>query len=221
MVASWSSSAAGQATGWTVQLEGRAGVFKSTRDIGKILGSEVQAQIKTVLQPAPVYGLGFLLRGPSPSYTLRGSATYMSTDARGQYGGCTVVTGPGCASLDIPTTSVQGTLDILLHNDQGGETLRYFIAGLGIRSYSFDEMDCRGIMDPVLFDVCSPMTEFLADQKGLVGRLGLGIRRRVGGAGVSVEVLDQVGKFEGAGARGEGGIQNDFILSVGASFPGR
>ncbi len=217
----WIAPSAAQTSDWTVQLEGKVGVFKATRDIGKILGSEVQTQIKTVLRAAPVFGVGFLLRGPSPSFTLRGSAAYMSTDARGQYGGCSVVSGPGCAHLDIPATSVQGTVDILLHRDGGGATLKYFIAGLGIRSYSFDEVECRGIEDPILFNVCSPMTEFLADQKGLLGRLGVGIQRSVGPMGLTVEVVDQVGSFEGAGAQGEGGIQNDFVVSVGATFPGR
>lgn len=215
-----SSSVAAQADSWTVQLEGQVGVFKATRDIGKILGSEVQTQIRTVLQAAPVYGVGFLLRGPSANYTIRGNMAYLSTDARGQYGGCSVVTGPGCATLDIPATSVQGTVDVLLHRDQGGPTLKYFVAGVGIRSYSFDEIECRGIMDPILYNVCSPMTEFLADQKGLMGRLGIGIHRGLGPVGLVVEVLDQVGTFKGAG-QGEGGIQNDFVVSVGATFPRR
>lgn len=217
----WSAPAAAQGlSGWTVQLEGRAGLFKSTRDIGKILGSEVQAQIKTVLQTAPVYSGGFILKGPSPAYSLRGTVSYMSTDARGQAGACSVVTGPGCATLDFPATSVSGILDVLLHNDQGEAVLKYFIAGVGMRRYTFDEIECRGLVDPILFDVCSPMAEFLANQTGMVGRLGLGVQGR-GPIGWSLEVLDQVSQFVGSGERGEGGIQNDLYVTVGFVFPSR
>lgn len=220
----WSAPVIAQAdgeAGWRVQVEGRGGYFVPTRDIGKILGTEVQAQIRTELQPAPVYNLGFLISPPSPNYSLRGSVGFLSTDARGQSGVCAVVSGPGCVYLDVPTTAIQGSVDVLLHNDVAGSTLRYFIAGLAMRSYSFDEMECRGVLDPNLLSVCSPMMEFLADQVGLVGRLGLGFRRGVGPVGIGLEVLDQISQFVGSGTRGEGGIQNDVMFSVGVSFPGR
>ena len=218
----WSApSAAQNLSGWNVQLEANAGYFKSTRDAGKILGSEVQATIRTVIQPAPVYSVGVLLRGPSPNYSFRGQVGYMSTDARGQALGCTILTGAGCGTFDVATTAVTGFFDILLHNDQTGTgLLKYFIAGAGVRSYSFDEVGCRGPdLDPVLFDVCTPMEEFLADQVGFVMRLGLGVRGRGGPIGWNIEVTDMVGRFVGAGERGETATQNDFVVSAGFSFP--
>jgi hypothetical protein len=115
-----------------------------------------------------------------------------------------------------------GFFDVLLHNDQGGSsTLKYFVAGLGMRSYTFDEVGCRNAdLDPILFSVCTPMEEFLADQVGMVFKLGLGIQSRVGPVGWNVEFTDLVGRFAGSGLRGEGGTQNDFILTAGLSFPG-
>ncbi len=52
----WSAPSAAQTeSGWTVQLAANAGYFKSTRDIGKILGEEVQATIITDLQAARMW----------------------------------------------------------------------------------------------------------------------------------------------------------------------
>ena len=207
--------------GWSVQVEGRGGLFKATRDIGKILG-ENNAQIRTTIQVAPTYSFGLILSGPSPNYSFRVSGSYMSADARGQAGACAVLSGPGCVSLDVSTTATQGTLDVLVHSDDGSSVLKYFLGGVGLRSYSFDRLDCRDAnLDPNLQAVCSPMMEFLANQQGLVGRLGLGFMRGVGPVSMGLEIIDQVSLFEGAGERGEGGIQNDVMLSVGVSFPGR
>ena len=128
---------------------------------------------------------------------------------------------PGSTDYD-QERRIQGTLDVLLHNDDGSPLLKYFLAGVGLRSYAFDELDCRdATLDPNLQAVCSPMMEFLADQQGLVGRLGLGFRRGVGPVSLGLEVIDQVSMFKGSGERGEGGIQNDVMVSVGVSFPGR
>ena len=219
----WSNPLSAQAAaGWNVQLEGRVGYHTSTRNLGHILGGEVDAQIETNAQPAPYYNFGFLLSGPSPSVSFRGSLGYMSTDVEGQAGVCSAgLSGGGCTTLAVPASSMQGAFDILLHRDTGGPQLLYFLAGLGYRAWSFEELDCRGIQDFNEFAVCSPMMELLADQKGLIGRLGFGFRRGLGPAGFGLEVVDQVGQFVGAGERGEGGIQNDFIVSVGVSFPGR
>jgi len=221
---SFHAPAAAQARGgWSVQLEGNAGFFKSTRDIGKILGTEVEATIQTVLQPAPMYSMGVVLSGPSPNYSLRATVGYMSTEARGQAIECSILSGAGCTPFDVSTTALLGFFDVLLHNDVTGTgTLKYFVAGAGMRSYAFDEVGCRGPdLDPVLFNVCTPMEEFLADQVNLVFRLGVGIRGRGGPIGWNVEVTDLVGRFTGSGARGEGGTQNDFVLSAGLSFPGQ
>ncbi len=223
----WSGSPASaqERTGWTAQAEANVGYFKATRDAGKILGSEVDAQIRTVVQHAPVFTLALLLSGPSPRFSLRTAVDYVKTDARGRALGCgdAGISGPGCAAHDVPATSLSGFVDVLLHNDEDGTgTLRYFVAGLGARSYAFDEDGCQGVAgDAVLFDVCRPMEEFLADQIGLVFRLGLGMRDRGGPIGWNIELRDHVGRFAGSGVRGEGGTQNDFFISAGVSFPGR
>ena len=219
----WSAPSAAQTrSGWTVQLETNAGYFKSTRDIGKILGEEVQATIISDLQAAPIFSVGAVLSGPSPKFSLRAGVGFMTTDARGQSIGCDEdgITGPGCVEYDIPTTAVIGFFDVLLHNDETGTgTLKYFVGGLGLRSYTFDETGCQNL-DDNRFAVCSPMEEFLADQVGVVFRVGLGLRGRGGPVGWNVEFMDLVSRFEGSGLRGEGGPQNDFVVSVGLSVPG-
>lgn len=211
--------------GWTPHFEANVGYFVVTRDAGKILGSAVDAQIRTVLEHAPVYTAAVLLSGPSSRYSLRTAVNYAKTDARGRAVGCgdQGISGPGCSAHYVPTTSVSGFLDVLLHDDETGTgLLKYFVAGLGARSYSFDEDGCQSVAsDPILFDVCRPMEEFLADQIGLVFRLGLGVRGRGGPIGWNIEVRDHVGRFAGSGVRGEGGTQNDFFISAGLSFPGR
>lgn len=220
----WSAPSAAQTQdGWTIQVEANAGYFKSTRDIGKILGTEVQATIITDLQAAPLYSVGVVLSGPSPNFSLRAGVGYMTTEARGQSIGCDEdegIIGPGCVEYDIPTTAVMGFFDVLLHNDETGSgTLKYFIAGLGLRSYTFDELGCQDL-DANRFAVCSPMEELLADQVGIIFKVGLGIRGRGGPVGWNLELTDLVSRFKGSGLRGEGGPQNDFVVSAGLSFPG-
>ena len=101
--------------------------------------------------------------------------------------------------------------------DCGGE-IDYFVAGIGVRHWTFDEGGCQGL-DSIRFKVCNPMEEFLSDQFRPVVRLGVGYRKRLGAASWVFEIVDFAGPFHGAGLQGAGGVQNDFLISTGISFP--
>jgi len=219
------SSAAGQApqstSSWSLhpRLEVTGGLFKPMRDIGKILGSEVLAQIKTTLQTAPMYQVGLFVSTPYPGLSLRASVSYLTTDASGQSGACQVASGPGCATYEVSTTLVTSTLDFILHSGDDLRTdLRYFVAGIGVRHWAFDEGGCQGL-DSIRYKVCNPMEEFLSDQFRPVVRLGVGYRKRLGSLSWVVEVVDFAGPFHGAGLQGSGGVQNDIVFSTGISLP--
>jgi len=182
----------------------------ATRNLGQVLGSEVAARIETNLQKSLMYLGGLRLTTPYPKASVRLGIGFGQPTARGTVGECAVVSGPGCQSFDIDGTLITGAADIIFHQEAStlSTDLVYFIAGLGIRRYSFDEPDCGASAT-----VCTVMTEFLGDQIRPVGRLGLGFREIIGESYFfSVEVVDQIGPFDGEGEKAEGGIQNDFLF---------
>jgi hypothetical protein len=202
-----SSTAAQQ---WTFGVEGGAGYLKATRNLGQVLGSEVAARIESNLQGTLMYTGGLRLTTPYPKASVRLGIAFGQPTVKGTVSQCVVVTGPGCQSFEIDGTLITGAADIIFHQETAllQRSLVYFIAGLGLRSYSFDEPECGPSGT-----VCTVMSEFLSNQVKPVGRLGLGYREQFGEAYFfSAEVVDQIGPFDGEGLKAEGGIQNDFYL---------
>ncbi len=204
------------ARGWSPGFEVQAGFVVPTRDLGKILGSEVGARIRTELKTSPMFLGGVRLRTPAAGVSVRGLVGYTSTAAHGRPAECLVVSGPGCAGADVDATILTFVGDVVFHSRRvEGPSLRYFFAGVGVRRYAFQETGC-----PVTEKACHVMEEFLTDQTAPLFRLGLGYRKQLRGFAWSVEFMDLVGPFDGQGAQAEGGLQNDLVLSVGLSFPG-
>ena len=195
---------------WTVGFEGGAGYMVATRNLGQVLGSEVAARIETNLQKSLMYLGGLRLTTPYPKASVRLGIGFGQPTIKGTVAQCVVVTGPGCQSFEIDGTLITGAADLIFHQEGSvfQSNLVYFVAGLGLRSYAFDEPECGPSAT-----VCTIMSEFLGDQVKPVGRLGIGYRERFGDAYFfSAEVLDQIGPFDGQAIKAEGGIQNDFLF---------
>lgn len=203
---------------WTFGLEGGVGYMTATRNLGQVLGTEVAARIDNNLNNTLMYTGGVRLTTPYPKASVRLAVGFGNPTVKGTVAQCVVVTGPGCQSFEVDGTLITGSADLIFHREASvfQPRLIYFVAGLGLRSYSFDEPECGQTAT-----VCAIMNEFLGDQVKPVGRLGLGYREQFGGGYFfSAEVVDQVGPFDGQGAKSEGGIQNDFLLVASIGWRG-
>jgi len=214
--------------GWTFRGTAEAGVFRSTRDLGKNVGDLQEfeiLQVRARMEPATVYGGGVEAVAPD-------GRTMFRVLFRGTFNGTATGSVPVCdlfeqTSSDCDPRVVDATMAsflgevVFLQGTPGDKLRQNFIIGAGLRSYQFTADACDpDVTNPVLYQICELILPIYEDQSPVqpFAEFGFGLMYGTGPIDAFVRVLGIVGSYQGGSGSAEGGYQTDVTLVGGLSF---
>lgn len=218
-IALWATPTAAQQAPRTVEASFGAGVSLPTRDLGvaTVTSVGVPVQFSSKLGRSPLFVGALSVSLPGDRASARVGVTYAQPDVSAAPSLCDG-RNFDCSDFDrgeatSSVFTVSGTL--LLRTSDPTHLLRpFFLAGLALRGYTFDDSSCSA--EPV---TCDALGEFLSNQFRPAVQVGLGTYVGRGSVRGTVEVSGFIGSFSPSGARSRGETQNDIFVSAGLVVP--
>lgn len=214
--------------GWTFRGAAEAGVFRSTRDLGKNIGGLQEFEILQVtskMEQAAVYGGGVEAVTPDGRTMFRAlfRGTFNGT-ATGSVPVCDLFEGQGSDCdprvADATMASFLGEV-VFLQGDPDDKLRQNFILGAGLRSYRFTADACDpDVTNMVLYEICELILPIYEDQSLVqpFAEFGFGLMYGTGPINAYVRLIGIVGPYQGGSGNAEGSYQTDATLVGGLSF---